>query len=667
MGVLKPVRAFRTQRVKYMVEELQSLGIEKRAITALKKKDINTVTQLLHYFPKEYYDYRRIVNIEDARPEYHAAVCGRLDDMERKMGSKCWYIKMSLTQNNGIRFRCMIFGNTFVYKKYQEYLHKNVVVMGKIQSNEYGLSVINPDEICLKEAMQFRIKPMYKKIPGVSEDTFNSILHKAFMNRPWDGIPVDAEREAGVIPYLDALNALHRPKSADDIRFGRSRMVFDDLYYLNSMLQLNNVNKSDTDIVFTEDLHLKLFKKILPFDFTEDQEKAVEHIYENANNGIRNNILLQGDVGCGKTVVAISLMMLAYANGYQSVLMAPRSVLAKQHYDEIKGYADELHISCAFLGSDLKPKEREKILKGIESGEISFIVGTHSVLGKDVRYRNLGAIITDEEHLFGVSQKEALEDKALNGVHQLSMSATPIPRTLATVLYGDAKEIVVIKSKPSGRKPVITQQMSDRFTVFPSIEEEIKKGSRAYVVCPAIEDEESTDIVSIEEVTKQYEKYFIPKGIKIGVVHGKKKPEENAQTILDFKEGRIQLLLSTTVIEVGVNVPEATVMVIEQADRFGLASLHQLRGRVGRSSRQSYCYLISDRQTDRLDVMCRTNDGFEIAEADLHQRGAGDMLGTEQSGNSRYIDEMLRYPKIYEMTKRLVSKYGVPKASKNGL
>ena len=650
-----------------MVEELQSLKLQKRTITALHKKDIDTVTQLLHYFPKEYYDYRRIVRIEDATPDKHAAVCGRLDSMERSQGSRGWYIKMRLTQDNGVRFRTMIFGNTFVYNKYLELMHKRIVVMGKIQNNEFGVSVINPDEVVEASSAYFRIKPVYRKIPGVSEDTFNAILHKAFQSRPWDGIPVDAEREAGVIPYLDALSNLHKPKSAADINSGRTRMVFDDLYYLNSMLQLNNVNKRETDIIFSENKHLKLFKKLLPFDFTADQKKVIDHIFDNASKGIRNNILLQGDVGCGKTVVAISLMMLAYSNGYQSVIMAPPSVLAKQHYDEISGYAEKFHIKCAFLSSDLKGKEKKEILEGIKDGTISFIVGTHSVLSEGVEYHNLGAIITDEEHLFGVAQKQALEEKALDGVHQLSMSATPIPRTLATVLYGDAKEICIIKTKPAGRLAIITEQVPGHEAVFPKMEEEIKKGNRVYVVCPAIEDNEDADIVSIEEVAGDYEKYFSPKGIKIGVVHGKRKPEENSETINEFKDGKIQLLISTTVIEVGVNVPEATVMAVEQADRFGLASLHQLRGRVGRSSRQSYCYLISERQTPRLDIMCQTSDGFEIAEADLHQRGAGDMLGVEQSGNSKYIDEMLKYPDMYDLTKRLVARYGVPKATGNGM
>ena len=642
-----------------MIEELQSIKAGKRTITALHKKNINTVSQLLNFFPKEYYDYRDIVNIEDAPPDYHAAVGGELVDVDKRFGSH-WYIVMHVVQANGLKFRVMIFSNTFKYDIYASMLHKQVVVMGKVQNNEYGLSIINPDEVVPVEIAHFGIKPVYRKIAGVSEETFLSLMGNALDRKLEDAIPVEAVKEAGVMTYDEAIRALHHPKTPEDIVNGRKRILFNDLYYLNGMLQLNSVNKRDTAIRFTHCDVKDEFVSLLPFDLTEDQKKVVDEMYDNARQGIRNNILLQGDVGCGKTVVAISLMMLAYSNGYQSVIMAPRSVLARQHYEEIKGYADQLSIPCAFLGSETKGREKEKILKGIKDGSIPFIVGTHSVLSDAVEYHNLGAVITDEEHLFGVNQKKQLENKALDGVHQLSMSATPIPRTLATVLYGDAKEIFVIKSKPAGRLPIITEQKPSHNDVFSFIESEIKKGNRAYVVCPAILDKESTDIVSIEEVANDYYSYFNSRGIRVGVVHGKKKPEENAETIDEFKNGTVQLLISTTVIEVGVNVPEATVMVIEQADRFGLASLHQLRGRVGRSSRQSYCFLISERETERLEVMCQTNDGFEIAEADLRQRGAGDMIGTEQSGNSRYIDEMLRYPKVYDFTKELVKKYGPP-------
>ena len=282
--------------------------------------------------------------------------------------------------------------------------------------------------------------------------------------------------------------------------------------------------------------------------------------------------------------MAAALMVYSEENGYQSVMMAPRGVLARQHYEEIKGYADELGIRCVFLQSDMRQKERRDILKEIASGEAQFIIGTHSCIAKDVKYKNLGAVITDEEHLFGVNQKKALLEKAKSGVHSLSMSATPIPRTMATVIYGNQKEIMVISQKPAGRRPIQTNAYTDRSQVFARMEEEIQKGHQCYVVCPAIEDNDKTDLISIERVEKDYRDHFEPKGIRVGIVNGKMKAEEAKKVIADYVENQYQILISTTVIEVGVNVPNATVMVIEQADRFGLASLHQLRGRVGRST-----------------------------------------------------------------------------------
>ncbi len=329
--------------------------------------------------------------------------------------------------------------------------------------------------------------------------------------------------------------------------------------------------------------------------------------------------------------------------------MAPRGVLAIQHYDELKKYADTLGINIAFLRSGMNARERREVLNGISSGEIPFIVGTHSCLSDDVIYKNLGTIITDEEHLFGVKQKEQLEKKAGEGVHMLSMSATPIPRTLATIIFGKSKEILTIKTMPKGRLPIKTISETGHSKSFAMLEHEIKNGHQAYVVCPAIENKEDTDIVSIEEMEIIYRNYFVKRRIEVGILNGKMKKDEIEAIIKDFVDGKIQILLSTTVVEVGVNVPNATVMVIEQADRFGLASLHQLRGRVGRNNYQSYCILVTDAiDNPRIRIMCETTDGFRIAEEDLKLRGTGNLIGVEQAGFNKYVEEMIMYPDLYK-------------------
>jgi ATP-dependent DNA helicase RecG len=471
-------------------------------------------------------------------------------------------------------------------------------------------------------------------------------------------LPARIYAKAGQIPYGEALDMVHRPASGTDFCKGRDRLLFDEmLFFYLSLKASNDKGSEDSSLLFEKKDLMQSFIESLPFPLTAGQKAVTDRIAQTGMSGKRCNFLIQGDVGCGKTVVAIAAMFAAYENGMQSVLMAPRAVLARQHYEEVKKYADQFGITCVFLDSKIKSKEKWKAYEMISSGEAGFIVGTHSCVSEAVEYNRLGLVVTDEEHLFGVNQKEALQERASAGVHSISMSATPIPRSLASVLYGEKKEICIIKDKPAGRKPVITRAGSGRENVFPFLEKQIRAGRQCYVVCPAIEESDDQEnpraIVSIKAVASEYKEYFEPKGIGIGFVDGKKKPEEIKKTMKEFAENRLQILISTTVIEVGVNVPNATVMVVEQADVFGLASLHQLRGRVGRSSLQSYCFLLSEEpDNERLQTMCSTNDGFEIAEADLRQRGTGNLIGTEQAGMNRFVTTMLDNPLLYQSVKK---------------
>ena len=373
---------------------------------------------------------------------------------------------------------------------------------------------------------------------------------------------------------------------------------------------------------------------------------------ENAEAGRRIHALVCGDVGTGKTVICTLAAAGFIGSGYQAVIMAPTQVLAKQHYDSISKMLEPFGVKTVFLDSTLKKSERTAVLKEIREGSAQLIIGTNSCIGKDVIYKDLALTVVDEEHRFGVNQRAAIIEKAARGVHSITMSATPIPRSLAQVVYGDNVQLYTIRTRPEGRLPVKTRIFKNELGNMKFVLKEVRAGHQAYVVCPMIEQsEKSPELKSVDAVSQMYRETLEPYGVRIAELTGKT-PKEEADGIIDrFKSGEIDVLIATTVIEVGVNVPNATVMIITNAERFGLSSLHQLRGRVGRSSLQSYCVLQSEDESEkglsRLQVMCDTNDGFQIAEADLKQRGAGDLLGTQQSGDNKYVSLIIANPEIY--------------------
>lgn len=630
---------------------LSELKIPKRTLNILSKKKIITTDDFVRIQPRKYHDYRNPGTASSYENDADAAILGIVSSVKKKDGNTRKYINICVTDNDGVLIKVMIFGRLKELAFFEKFDGKQVVVCGKLQKHPvYGNSMLNP--LVLKEAKYFvpEIMPVYRKYSGISEDTYQSILEESIKHSE-ELIEKDIIDKTGLISFPNALQCIHHPKVPGDIIAGKKRLLFDDLFYFTLMLRMQNKKHATDGIKMVKDSG---FVTTLPYPLTADQDAVLKVMISNAKAGIRNDVLLQGDVGCGKTVVAFTMMMHAYANGYQSVLMAPRSVLAKQHYNELSVFAEQQGAKAIFLSSDMKAREKQEAYAKIKAGEYDFIVGTHSCLGNDLEYANLGLIITDEEHLFGVQQKSALVEKANAGVHEITMSATPIPRSMASVLYGDNKEILFIKTMPSGRKPIQTYIQTQREQTFAFMEQEIKKGHQCYVVCPAIEDKEDSYTYSVEEAVHEYRKGFAGKNISIGFVNGSMKKEDTDKVMKSFKDGELNILISTTVIEVGVNVPNATVIVIEQANRFGLASLHQLRGRVGRGSIQSYCILISDqRDNTRLKAMKETTDGFKIAEADLQERGTGNLIGIEQSGANKYVSEMLRYPKMYESVKKL--------------
>lgn len=645
---------------------LKDMGINTRTVNALANKDINTLKDMVEYKPRRYYFFKNPIGIDSFSDGVYMAVKAKQLEVDKrtsnKGGKKYLYFKLQDLEN-GQTFTALMFCNVFKFPQYYQNNNKDMVFCGKLKFDDYfGWSVVNIiDMIPLNQYKPF-FKAEYSNIKGVSDANFNKILNDSLnLISKKDFLDKKILKEANLVDYKTAILGMHYPKNIQDIKNAKYRLIFDDLLFFNIMMQKNNESFSkETTLNLKNDNKTDDFLNTLDFALTDgegSQKEVIDYIINNSKNNIRNDILLQGDVGCGKTIVAIACMMFAAENGYQSILMTPREILAKQHYREVKEYADKLGIKTVFLYSGLKAKEKKDIYKSIKNGETMFIIGTHSCISKDVEYKNLGFVITDEEHLFGVAQKDELLLKSKEGVNALSMSATPIPRTLANVLYGDQKEIKIISKKPNGRLPILTKASANRQSTMKLMLGEIQKGRQCYVVCPAIENNDKVELISIEKVYREYKNFFDQFNIKVGVVNGKMKSEEIKKTTDAFVKNKIQILISTTVIEVGVNVPNATVMTIEQSERFGLASLHQLRGRVGRGKYQSYCVLLSNNvNNERIKIMCDTNDGFKIAEFDLEQRRSGDLIGTEQSGINKYVEEMLQHPKTYDLAKKISSK-----------
>lgn len=664
--------------------QLSELWIPKRSISAMQKKHIHTVEDLLHWFPRKYRDYREIRDILVCPDGEYAAVSGRLMKVQVKQGAKGAYLRLSFLSNRAknedgtdVWFRADLFVSRYaryLEKKYsEEYLKKDVVVTGKISKDpQYGISVTDA-AVELPVLFKNEIVRIYPKIGGFKDEDFRSWLEQ-LLQLQGEVLEDVVRKECGLKPFRDALNMMHHPQTLGDIEAATRQFVFYDLLWFAMQLkEMEGRLPDDSDIKLVDrSLMDRFLTKCLPFRLTEltSQEReenrkngvtgggqmdVIRSMAETAASGKRLNALVEGDVGCGKTLVAAAMIMLAAGNGYQAVITAPKTVLARQHYEEISAYCEACGLRCAFLSSSVKTaeekRERKEELRLIAGGEIQVIVGTHSCFGKEVIYKNLGLIIYDEEQEFGVDQKVALYDKALPGVHTIEMSATPIPRSLTMSVYS-SKDIQRIIKKPAGRIPIQTASCSTDAPVFRFMKGQLEMGRQCYVVAPAIDDNEDAGLVGVNTVAKRYEEHFAPMGYKVALANGRMKDDEFTEAIDSFKNGEAQILVATTVIEVGVNVPNATVIAIEQAERFGLSQLHQLRGRVGRKDYKSYCVLITaDRENPRIAAMEKTSDGFEIAEEDYKLRGPGDVHGTEQSGQNIYIEEILSYPELFEKAK----------------
>lgn len=527
------------------------------------------------------------------------------------------------------------------------------VLFGKPSSFNGSINFTHPELEILTPAHltgQSTLTPVYsstEKLSGVGLHTKGiEKLMRTLLVEIKDKIPEtltpELGTEFGLINRPSAFFNVHFPQNQDSLNKARFRLKFEELFYLQTrLIRMKLVRTAqNTACVFPEVGHnfLTFYKEHIPFELTGAQKRVIKEVRKDVGSGKQMNRLLQGDVGSGKTMVALLCMLLASDNGYQSALMAPTEILAVQHFEGIKELMAPMNVKVELLTGSTKTARRREIHEGLENGEIDILIGTHALIEDKVQFKNLGLVVVDEQHRFGVAQRSRLWAKNTSPPHILVMSATPIPRTLAMTLYGDL-DVSVIDELPPGRKPIETRHVYDaqRLKTFEFMRREIAKGRQVYVVYPLIEESAKLDYKDLEDGYESISRAFQKPDYQISVVHGRMKAEDKDYEMNRFVKGETQIMIATTVIEVGVNVPNASVMIIESAERFGLSQLHQLRGRVGRGAEQSYCLLVTgyklsaDTKT-RMETMVRTNDGFEVAEVDLRLRGPGDIMGTQQSG-----------------------------------
>lgn len=529
-------------------------------------------------------------------------------------------------------FNVVIFNRA--YLKTNLTIGKNITIIGKY---DFKKNIFTSSDIKFN-VTNGQIEPVYHLTKGITNNTISKLIKDNFNNiYIKDSLPSNIISKYNLLSKKDALYNIHFANDLKMVHYAKNRLIYEELFDFSfKMNYFKNQNiRKDKEPKNIDINKINEFKKLLPFSLTTDQDNAYNEIVQDMSSNKKMNRLLLGDVGSGKTVVAVGAIYANFIAGFESTLMAPTEVLATQHYFSIKKILDKFNVTIELITGSMSKKEKEAIYKRVQNKEIDLLIGTHSLLNENIIFNNLGLVITDEQHRFGVHQRFTLEDKS-KCPDILYLSATPIPRTYAMTIYGDL-DISYIKTKPTGRKDIITKvkKNSDIKEVLGLMLEQIKLGHQIYVVSPLVEEDESLNLTSInllkEKLSLAFKNLF-----RIEIIHGKMKTSEKESIMNDFKNNQIKILIATTVIEVGIDVSNATMMVIFNAERFGLATLHQLRGRVGRSDLQSYCYLISDSDNDRLKVMEESNDGFYISQKDFEMRGHGDLFGVKQHGDMSF-------------------------------
>lgn len=613
-------------------------GVGSRTSMLLKKLNINTVDDLVTHYPYRY-EFIKRSNLKEKCEDDKVIIDGKVEMIPILVRLKGNLNKMNFRLATSTKEIVGVSIFNRAYLKNQLLVGTNITVFGKYEKNK---NVILASEIRMGLLPKGeKIEAVYHGTVGLNSKAISGFINTALMeygNDLEDYIPKNLLEKYNFLNKKTALNIIHNPSTKEKLKEASIRLKYEELFvYMAKINYLKLKNKDTLNGVKKEFDKEKLDKviKSLPYELTIDQKTVLNEILEDLTSKRRMNRLLQGDVGSGKTIISIIAMVANYLSGYQSALMVPTEILATQHYETMKEILKDFNINIALLTGSLPKNKKDLIHEELKLGKIDMVVGTHALIQEEVVYKNLGLVITDEQHRFGVLQRTSLQNKGIMP-DVLYMSATPIPRTYALTLYGDM-DISTIRTLPKGRKPIKTylKSYSEIKDVLKMMYEELLKNHQIYVIAPLIEESETLDLTTVNELKDKMNLAFGEK-YNVGIIHGKLKQTEKDKIMEDFVNNKIQILISTTVIEVGVNVLNTTMMVIFDANRFGLSTLHQLRGRVGRSALESSCILISDYDSERLNVMTTTNDGFEISEEDFKIRGHGDLFGTKQSGDMTF-------------------------------
>ncbi len=608
-------------------------GVGEKRAKLFNSLGIFCVDSLIHFYPRKYEDWSASKSLEAVKSgetvSIKATLITPVKEAMIRRGLTLFKCKFSDGENV---ISVTIFNNKYLAKSLR--IYEDYYLYGKIEKSLLNFSMNSPK--IEKAENILAIQPVYPAKEKLTSRSISKIMKTALdeLGEIEETLDDEIMQKYSLISLDKAIKNIHFPNSADDYLPARKRLIFEELLTLQlGLLKLKSNKKSETALVIKDDYSSE-FEKLLPFNLTNAQKRTISECLQDMKSKYPCNRLVQGDVGSGKTAVAASLIYSVIKNGYQATMMAPTEILATQHYESLLKILAPAGINIRLLTGSTPAKEKKEIKKALFDGEIDLIIGTHALIQNDVAFKNLALVITDEQHRFGVKQRAQLAEKG-EDVHTIVMSATPIPRTLGLILYGDL-DISILDELPPGRQEIRTDVVDSRYhkRLYKFIKDAIARGEQCYIVCPAVEENE-TNIKSAEELADELANGEF-KGYNLGILHGKMKPKDKEAIMKSFASGKVSLLVATTVVEVGVDVPNATIMVIENAERFGLSTLHQLRGRVGRGNKKSYCVLVSDAKgetaRERLMTMKKYSDGFKIADTDLKLRGPGDFFGSRQHG-----------------------------------
>jgi ATP-dependent DNA helicase RecG len=641
-------------------------GVGERLAKIMGKIGVFTARDLLTHYPSRHEDRSHLRQISQLIPGEAASFRATVvhADNTRTSRSQTLLTKAAVQDGSGV-VSLVWFNQWYLKTRFDKLRGKDIIVYGTAQYTNRGFEIVNPEWEEVGDGADplssGRIVPVYPLTEGLFQGTARKAIYRAlevYLPAVSDVLPAEILDRRDLVDAQCALKNIHFPESEQALAAARFRLVYEEFFLLQLALALRkqNITTGRPGIVFEiSPEYTKAFYESLPFELTSAQKRVIAEIERDMSGSTVMNRLLQGDVGSGKTVVAVAAMMIAVHNGYQTAIMAPTEILAEQHYLVLSRMLESLGIETVLLTGSLTAARKRKAREQIESGEANVAIGTHALIQEGVEFKRLGLVIIDEQHRFGVLQRAAIRDKGWNP-DVLVMTATPIPRTLALTVYGDL-DLSVIDEMPPGRRPVRThwKTIDQREQVYQAARKLVEQGRQVYIVCPLIEESEKLQAKAATDLAERLKNDVFP-DLNLAVLHGRMKSAEKEDTMRRFRDGEIQILVSTTVIEVGIDIPNACVMLVEDAERFGLAQLHQLRGRVGRGEHQSFCVLIADPRTDegreRLEVLSRSGNGFEIAEEDLRIRGPGEFYGTRQSGiPSLRIANILRDVDILEKSR----------------